>query len=227
MMGIGEGWSETAERRNDFQLTWQAVLFTGWVWSQTVVSVGVVPRNKSLISYLIAPFCSASVFLSCSFLWYLFSPSTECTWNNNWLHRVPGGGRWYYQGRGRCRCKHNKPNLQPQNRYFSRYYVCLEELDKEGRKYILQCFKPFCFIVWLLFCFLGYKGSVRECLKLFCLLIHVTGWHVFLQQRKPIILGFCFIKPFYRTSLGLKGKTSLNEILTSLKLVRYFRHHFE
>lgn len=98
---------------------------------------------------------------------------------------------------------------------------------KEGKKYIFQCFKSFCFILWLLFCFLGYKGSVRECLKLFCLLIHVTGWHVFLQQGKPIILGFCFIKTFYRTSLGLTEKRSLNEILTSLKLVRYFRHHFE
>lgn len=32
---------------------------------------------------------------------------------------------------------------------------------------------------------------------------------------------------FYRTSLRPKEKRNLSEVLTSVKVVRYFRHHFE
>jgi len=38
---------------------------------------------------------------------------------------------------------------------------------------------------------------------------------------------YLFIESYYIKSLGLKEKTNLKEGLTSVKLVRYFRHHFE
>lgn len=47
-----------------------------------------------------------------------------------------------------------------------------------------------------------------------------------LLQKGKLILIFS-IESFYRTSVGLKEKTNLSEVLTSVKLVRYFRHHFE
>lgn len=114
MIGVSEDWSEAPMRRNDFHLTMWAV------FSQ-VESRDELWSLQALYPRMLL--CSVSALLSCSFLWSHFKPSTGCIWDENWLHHVPGGRWWYYQGNWRCHCKHIKPSFQPQNRYFSWYYV--------------------------------------------------------------------------------------------------------
>lgn len=51
--------------------------------------------------------------------------------------------------------------------------------------------------------------------------------HLRVLQKGKTVISINFKEPLCRTSLALKEKTNLNEILTSKKLVRFFRHPFE
>lgn len=131
MMGMSAGWVQTPVKRNDFQLARQAILSTGWVCSQTVVSVGIVPNHSFLLRVCISFPAGFSAV-----------PSTSA---HN-VHEMTIGSVVFRVAEGDITKEEGDAIVNITNQTFSlktgilidtmwKKYVCLEELGRKGSKY--------------------------------------------------------------------------------------------